>query len=68
MNWYGDNKLQFNDEADCVGVYRVRVNRSRHNGVTVWNYYGVPPEVIVVLTSLYNEMKKPPAGGEPAGG
>lgn len=58
MNWHGDETLQINDEADVVGLFRVRVPGARvQDGKRVWNYYGVPPAVAVVLVSVFNEQK-----------
>jgi hypothetical protein len=62
IGWVGDDKLQFYTQADVVDRFRVRVRRTR-NGVPVWNYFGVPAEVVVVLASVFADVKKPPTGG-----
>lgn len=50
--WSGTDQLQWNSDPDVVGVYRVRVARTRpQDDGKVWHYYGVPVEVIDALAA-----------------
>jgi hypothetical protein len=55
VRWFGTPELQFNTKPNIVNTFSIRVPAHNKKG---WHYYAVPPAVVIVLCSLYNEMKK----------
>lgn len=53
--WHGDENLQFSTEIYIDNLFRVRVPARRtQDGTIIWNYFGVPAAVMVVLVNAYN--------------